>query len=60
MGGIYFPEKCRAETVQPHLEFENFKTRHKAVSSNVSPDWSVRFRGAMFGFFFFLFEKGKS
>jgi hypothetical protein len=30
LGGIYFTKKWRAETPQPGLEFENFKTRLKS------------------------------
>ncbi len=47
-GCIYFAKKkkWRAETLQPGLEFDNFKHRGlKAVSSNASPGWTVRFWG---------------
>jgi hypothetical protein len=46
-GGIYFTKKWWAETLQPGLEFDNFKPRLKSgtVSSNASLGWTFRFFG---------------
>jgi hypothetical protein len=45
IGDIYFTKKWRAETLQPGLEFDNFKPRLKAVSSKASLGWMVRSLG---------------
>jgi hypothetical protein len=59
VGGIFFTKKWRVkwsevewseETVKPGLEFDNFKPGLKAVSSNASPGWTVRFWGVMIKF----------
>jgi hypothetical protein len=45
VGGIYFTKKWRAETLQPGLEFDDFKHWLKVISSNASPGWTVHFLG---------------
>jgi hypothetical protein len=40
-----------AETIQVGLELSNFKLRLKAVSSNASPGFTVRFLRATIGVF---------
>ncbi len=43
--GICFTKKWRAETLQPGLQFDNFKPSFKAVSSNAPHGLTVRFLG---------------
>ncbi len=51
IGGVYFTKKWRAETLQPGLEFDDFKPWFKTVSSNASSRWTVRFFLVMIGVF---------